>query len=314
MAKAYSMDLRQRVVEAVERGGLSCNQAAARFEVAISTAIDWVNRYRRTGSLAPGQIGGHRPKKLVGEHRDWLLRRCRDREFTLRGLVAELAERGLSVDYRVVWAFVHEEKLSYKKTLIASERERPDVARRRQQWMAYQDRIDPARLVFIDETWTKTNMAPLRGWSPLGQRLPAKVPHGRWTTMTFLAALRHDRVDAPWLIDGPINGDSFRQYIDEVLIPTLHPGDIVIMDNLGSHRSRAVRRALRAAGAKLFFLPKYSPDLNPIEMLFSKLKHGLRKAAKRTQDAIYHAIVDLLPTVDPTECANYFAQAGYARS
>src|SRR5262249_8095046 len=112
-----------------------------------------------------------------------------------------------------------------------------------------QDRIDPARLVFIDETWTKTNMAPLRGWSPLGQRLPAKVPHGRWTTMTFLAALRHDRVDAPWLIDGPINGDSFRQYIDEVLIPTLHPGDIVIMDNLGSHRSRAVRRALRAAGA-----------------------------------------------------------------
>jgi len=188
------------------------------------------------------------------------------------------------------------------------------VARRRQQWMAYQDRIDPARLVFIDETWTKTNMAPLRGWSPLGQRLPAKVPHGRWTTMTFLAALRHDRVDAPWLIDGPINGDSFRQYIDEVLIPTLHPGDIVIMDNLGSHRSRAVRRALRAAGAKLFFLPKYSPDLNPIEMLFSKLKHGLRKAAKRTQDAIYHAIVDLLPTVDPTECANYFAQAGYARS
>jgi putative transposase len=111
------------------------------------------------------------------------------------------------------------------------------VARRRQQWMAYQDRIDPARLVFIDEIWTKTNMAPLRGWSPQGQRLPAKVPHGRWTTMTFLAALRHDRVEAPWLIDGPINGESFRLYIDKVLIPTLHPGDIVIMDNLGSHRS-----------------------------------------------------------------------------
>ena len=97
------------------RGGLSCNQAASRFEVAVSTAIDWVNRYRRTGSLAPGQIGGHRPKKLVGEHRDWLLERCRDRDFTLRGLVGELADRGLSVDYRVVWAFAHEEKLSYKK-------------------------------------------------------------------------------------------------------------------------------------------------------------------------------------------------------
>ena len=198
--------------------------------------------------------------------------------------------------------------------MVASERDRPDVARRRQQWTAYQGRIDPARLVFIDETWTKTNMAPLRGWGPLGQRLPAKVPHGRWTTMTFLAALRHDRVEAPWLLEGPINGESFRLYVDQVLIPTLQPGDIVIMDNLGSHRSSAVRRALRAVGAKLFFLPKYSPDLNPIEMLFSKLKHGLRKAARRTQDAIYRALADLLPAVQPSECANYFAKAGYNRT
>jgi transposase len=180
--------------------------------------------------------------------------------------------------------------------------------------MAHQDRIDPARLVFIDETWTKTNMAPLRGWSRRGQRLPAKVPHGRWTTMTFLAALRHDRLEAPWLIEGPIDGESFRLYIDKVLIPTLRQGDIVVMDNLGSHRSSAIRRALRAAGAKLFFLPKYSPDLNPIEMLFSKLKHGLRKAATRTKDALYNAVANLLPTVKPTECANFFAKAGYART
>jgi putative transposase len=115
MAKAYSMDLRERVVEAVERDGLSCNRAAARFEVAISTAIDWVKRYRQTGSVAPRRIGGHRPKKLVGEHREWLLKRCQEGEFTLRGMVGELADRGLNVDYRVVWAFVHEEKLSYKK-------------------------------------------------------------------------------------------------------------------------------------------------------------------------------------------------------
>jgi transposase len=115
MAHPYSMDLRERLVEAVEEEGMSCNQAAARFEVAISTAIGWVNRYRQTGSVAPGKIGGYRPKKLVGEHREWLLKRCREREFTLRGLVAELAERGLSVDYRVVWAFAHQEKLSYKK-------------------------------------------------------------------------------------------------------------------------------------------------------------------------------------------------------
>jgi putative transposase len=115
MAKPYSMDLRERVVEAVERDGLSCNQAAARFEVAVSTAIGWVNRFRRTGSAAPDRMGGNRPKKLVGEYRDWLLQRCRDSDFTLRGLVAELSERGLSVDYRVVWTFVHDEKLSYKK-------------------------------------------------------------------------------------------------------------------------------------------------------------------------------------------------------
>ena len=153
------------------------------------------------------------------------------------------------------------------------------MARRRAQWVKYQDRIDPSRLVFIDETWTKTNMASLRGWAPRGERIKAKVPHGHWKTMTFLAALRHDRVDAPWLIDGPINGERFKLYVDEVLVPTLKPGDIVIMDNLGSHKGKAVRRAIRSAGARLFLLPKYSPDLNPIEKFFAKLKHWLRKAA-----------------------------------
>lgn len=180
--------------------------------------------------------------------------------------------------------------------------------------MMYQDQIDPSRLVFLDETWTKTNMAPLRGWAPRGQRLASKVPHGRWTTMTFIAALRHDRVEAPWLIDGPINGESFRLYIEKVLVPTLRPGDIVVMDNLGSHKSKAVRCAIRAVGAKLFFLPKYSPDLNPIEMFFSKLKHWLRQASRRTTDAVYNAISHILPTVTSAECANFFAHAGYART
>jgi putative transposase len=179
--------------------------------------------------------------------------------------------------------------------------------------MAYQHRIDPARLVFIDETWTKTNMAPLRGWAPRGQRLPGKAPHRRWKTMTFLAALRHDRVTAPWLIDGPIDGQSFLQYVEEVLMPTLKLGDIVIIDNLGSHKSKAVRRAIRAAGAKLFFLPKYSPDLNPIEKFFAKLKHWLRKAARRTANSVSDAIAEILPRTLPNECSNYFAEAGYAQ-
>ena len=185
------------------------------------------------------------------------------------------------------------------------------MARRRAQWTKYQGRIAPERLVFIDETWTRTNMAPLRGWAPRGSRLKAKVPHRRWKTMTFLAALRHDRIEAPWLLDGPIDGDSFRAYVEKVLVPTLRPGDIVIIDNLGSHKGKAVRQAIRAAGAKLFFLPKYSPDLNPIEQVFAKLKHLLRKAAARTLETICAAIGQLLGAFTPHECANYFRNAGY---
>ena len=185
------------------------------------------------------------------------------------------------------------------------------MARRRAQWTKYQDRIEPERLVFIDETWTKTNMAPLRGWAPRGRRLVAKVPHRRWKTTTFVAALRLDRIDAPWLLEGPIDGESFRTYVERRLVPTLREGDIVIMDNLGSHKGKAVRELIRSAGAKLFFLPKYSPDLNPIEQVFAKLKHLLRKAAARTIEAICTAIGEILGTFTSEECANYFRNSGY---
>jgi transposase len=194
---------------------------------------------------------------------------------------------------------------------VAGERDRPDVARRRAQWTKYQDRIDPERLVFIDETWTKTNMGPLRGWAPRGKRLVGKIPHRRWKTTTFLAALRLNRIDAPWLLEGPIDGESFRTYVERVLVPTLREGDIVIMDNLGSHKGKAVRDLIRSAGAKLFFLPKYSPDLNPIEQVFAKLKHLLRKAAARTIEAICAAIGEILGTFTSEECANYFRNSGY---
>lgn len=150
--------------------------------------------------------------------------------------------------------------------MFASEQDRPDVARRRLRWRRHQGRLDPARLVFIDETWAKTNMAPLRGWCTRGRRLVGKVPHGHWQTMTFIAALRHDRISAPCVIDGPINGEGFLAYVEQFLAPTLEAGDIVIMDNLGSHKGRAVRNAVRAVGAHLLFLPPYSPDLNPIEL------------------------------------------------
>ena len=186
------------------------------------------------------------------------------------------------------------------------------MARRRDRWRRHQHRLDARRLVFIDETWAKTNMAPLRGWCRRGERLKAKVPHGHWQTMTVLAALRHDRIDAPCVFDGPINGASFLAWVEQILVPTLAPGDIVIMDNLGSHKGRAVRAAIRAAGAKLLFLPPYSPDLNPIEQVFAKLKHLLRKAVARTLDALCIATGQLLGAFTPDECTNYFRNAGYA--
>ena len=155
-------------------------------------------------------------------------------------------------------------------------------------------------------------MTRLRGWAPCGRKLLAKVPQGHWRTLTFLAALRCDRIDAPCVIDGPINGESFQAYVEQLLVPALRPGDIVIVDNLGSHKGKAVRRAIRAAGAKLFFLPPYSPDLNPIEQVFAKLKTLLRKAAERTVDAIWKRIGALLNDFTPQECANYFRNAGYA--
>jgi transposase len=198
-----------------------------------------------------------------------------------------------------------------KKTALASEQERPDIARKRARWKARQGSIDPHRLVFIDETWAKTNMAPLRGWAARGRRLIGRAPFGHWNTMTFVAALRHDGIVAPWVIDGPINGRIFQTYVEQVLVPTLRPDDIVVMDNLGSHKAPAIRQAIRAAGARLFFLPAYSPDLNPIEQVIAKLKHLLRKAGERTKEAVWRRIGTLLDQFSPQECENYIRNAGY---
>ena len=188
--------------------------------------------------------------------------------------------------------------------------------RRRARWKRHQKRVDRRRLVFIDETWAKSNMAPLRGWAPRGERLIGRAPPGRWRTPynsgTLIAALRVDRIDAPCVLDGPVNGDAFRAYVERFLVPTLAPGDVVVMDNLGSHKSAAVRKAIRRAGAHLLFLPPYSPDLNSIEQVFAKIKHLLRDAAERTAEATWRRIGSLLDRFSPSECANYFRNAGYA--
>jgi transposase len=208
--------------------------------------------------------------------------------------------------------FLRREGLRFKKTLFALEQARGDVVRRRRRWRSWQGNLDPARLVFIDETWIKTNMAPLRGWGLKAKRLRGFAPHGHWRTMTFLGALRCDQLTAPCVFDGPINGQCFRAYVEQQLVPALKPGDIVIMDNLGSHKSAAIRQMIRGAGARLWFLPPYSPDLNPIEQAFAKIKHWMRSAQKRTVVDTWRHIATLIQTIQPQECANYLKNAGYA--
>ena len=155
-------------------------------------------------------------------------------------------------------------------------------------------------------------MTPIRGWGPKGKRLRAFAPHGHWRTLTFLGALRCDRLTAPCVFDGPINGACFRAYVEQILLPSLRPGDIVVMDNLGSHKAAALRRLIRAAGARLWYLPPYSPDLNPMEQTFAKIKHWMRSAQTRTIDDVCQHIGGLVTTISPAECSNYFANAGYA--
>jgi len=198
-----------------------------------------------------------------------------------------------------------------KKTGHADEQSRPDVLKQRQAWFERQLDFDPERLVFIDETWASTKMARTHGRCARGQRLRMSVPHGHWKTTTLIAGLRRTGMVAPFVFDGPVNREVFEIYVARVLVPELRGGDIVVMDNLGSHKGPNVRAMIEAAGASLLFLPPYSPDFNPIEKAFSKLKAGLRKASERTVEGLWTTIGRLVDTFAPTECANYFTAAGY---
>lgn len=183
------------------------------------------------------------------------------------------------------------------------------AARRR--WFDGQPDLDPRRLIFIDETGASTKMARLRGRSPRGERCRAAIPHGHWKTTTFTAGLRLDGMVAPWLLDGPMDGEAFLVYVRHVLVPTLTPGDVVVMDNLPAHKVAGVRVAIEQAGAELHYLPPYSPDFNPIEMAFAKLKAFLRKIAARTIPELWDAVAQTIDTYEPNECLSYFAHAGY---
>ena len=202
----------------------------------------------------------------------------------------------------------------FHKTLHAAEQDRPDVAQAREAWKANQANLNPDKLVFIDETGASTKMVRLRGRCRRGERLLAKAPFGHWKTTTFTAGLRRNGPVAPFVLDGPMNGEAFRVYVEKVLVPILQPEEIVVMDNLPAHKVEGVRKLIAEAGAELRLLPAYSPDLNPIEVVFAQLKSHLRKAAERTVPALWDRIGQCLDEITPQTCANYFAEAGYAPS
>ena len=181
----------------------------------------------------------------------------------------------------------------------------------REAWKAAQPALDPDRLVFVDETWASTNMARTHGRCPRGERLVAAVPHGHWKTTTFVAALRRDGLAAPMAADGPMTGELFAAYAEQVLAPALRPGDVVVMDNLACHKRAGVRTAIEAAGCRVLYLPPYSPEFNPIEQAFAKLKALLRKAGERTVEGLWRLLGRLLDEFTPEECRNFLSHSGY---
>ena len=289
---------------------MSRRKAAAVFAVSPSSAVKW--KQHSTGRVAPRKMGGDRRSKL-GSERDWLLARSHaEPDLTLEEIRAELEERGIRVGYGTVQRFFAGEGFTFKKTVHAAEQERPDVAEARAAWKAEQASLDPAKLVFIDETGTSTKMARLYGHAKRGKRVIGHIPWGHWKTVTFVGALRHSALTAPFVIDKPMNGPIFIEYIRQCLVPTLKPGDIVVMDNLPAHKPEDVRENIENAGAELRYLPAYSPDLNPIEPSFAKLKAYVRKHKPRTVPALYDRIGSAVGRFQKPECQNYFSNAGYA--
>ncbi|WP_420966021.1 IS630 family transposase [Bradyrhizobium sp. B120] len=312
MARALSVDLRQRVVAAID-GGMSCRQAAERFGVSAASAIRWRGRLKEVGDIVPKRQGGDRKSQRIEAHSQLILEAVTAKpDITLAELRELLKRRGISTGIASLWRFFQRRKITLKKRPAhAAEQRRGDINAAREEWFEGQIDLDPERLVFIDETSANTKMARLHGRSPRGERCRAAIPHGHWKTTTFTAGLRSDGLIAPLVLDGPMDGDAFLAYVEQLLAPSLRPGDTVIMDNLPAHKVHGVREAIQAVGASLLYLPPYSPDFNPIEMAFSKLKALLRAAAARTMPDLWQAIANALKRFSPEECQNYLVAAGY---
>ena len=256
------MDLRERIVGAVQ-AGRSRHDVARIFGVSASCVIKPMQQFSALGHCRPKKFGGYK-RPILAEHEDAVRALLRARpDLTISELLQELSGAGIKVGRSSVGRFVGRLDLTYKKTLRAAEQQRPDGAAARRAWGAAQKSLDPSRLVFIDETWASTNMAPRYGRCEKRERLVAHVPFGHWKTTTLIAALRHDGLTAPSVFEGPINGAKFRAYVEQILVPTLKPGDLVLMDNLASHEVAGVRQAIEAAGAERRFMPPTAPIWTP---------------------------------------------------
>jgi len=292
------------VIKAVIEDGLSRNEAARIFRVGIASAIRWVKAFEETRRAAALPTGGDR-RSVLKPHRDWLLElRRRENDLTLDAIAERLLRtHGVEADKSMLSRFFATEGISFKKTVRASEPDRPDVAERREAWRRAQKDLG-GRLIFPDETWTTTAMTRRYAWADVGARAIGDAPNGHWKTTTFLAGLTCEGLMAPFVLDGPINAECFLAYVEQILVP-VRQGDTVILDNLSSHKNEEAARLIAGAGARLLFLPPYSPDLNPIEMAFAKLKELLRQAQARTVDALWDLIGRTLNLFTPEECANY---------
>lgn len=312
MPRPYSIDLRSRVIEEVE-AGTSRREVAEHYGLSPSVVVIWMQRFDETGSVAAKPSGGS--SSPLEEHAEFLLAQIAEQpDMTLDEVVAAMRKRRIAGSRSAVWRFFARHNISFKKTLYAEEQKRADVARVRRRWMREQGMFDPARLVFIDETCTNTAMVRLRGRAPRGERLIDYAPHGAWKTVTFVGALRQRGMTAPFVIEGAMNGPIFLDYVRQCLVSTLKRGEIVLMDNLPVHKIVGVAQAIEAAGATLIYLPKYSPDLNPIELAFSKLKAQMRKAAEHSIPRLLRRIGRVVTDISARECRNFFRHAGYVQT
>jgi len=307
--RPFSEDLRSRIHEACQSGD-STSEVAERFSVSPAFVRRLKQRFRQTGSLAP-RPGGRGPTPKLAGREEELRRAVRERP---DATPAEHRDRLKLPATRVtVWRALRRLGLTRKKkSTHAAEQDRPDVAEARRQWPEKFAGVDPKDLVFLDETGANTAMRRTHGYAPQGERVVAAAPFKGWRTVTFVGALTADGLVAPWAMEGAMNGEWFLAYVEQILAPSLRPGMVVVMDNLPCHKVQGVREAIVAAGCRLEYLPPYSPDLNPIENAFSKLKRALRDWAARSVEGVYEGLRRLITSFRPAECLNYFRHCGYA--